>query len=114
MRQSRTRFGLQALAAREPDGGLSSPHAIGVVAMATPPTGTVTFLFTDIEGSTRRWDEQPEAMPAALARHDALVREAIERHGGYVFKTMGDAFYAAFNTATDGVRAAVDGQRALS
>src|SRR5215211_7542640 len=114
MGQSRTRFGLRALAAREPDGGLSSPHEIGVVAMATPPTGTLTFLFTDIEGSTRRWDEQPEAMQAALARHDALLREAIERHGGHIFKTMGDAFYAAFARATDAVAAAVEVQRALA
>src|SRR5215217_5004203 len=114
MGQSRTRFGLRALAAREPDGGLSSPHEIGVVAMATPPTGTLTFLFTDIEGSTRRWDEQPEAMQAALARHDALLREAIERHGGYIFKTVGDAFHAAFATAAHALAAAVEGQRALA
>src|SRR5215218_5044310 len=82
--------------------------------MVTPPTGTLTFLFTDIEGSTRRWDEQPEAMQAALARHDALLREAIGRHGGYVFKTMGDAFYAAFARAPDAVAAAVAAQRALA
>src|SRR5215207_8912657 len=82
--------------------------------MAAPPTGTVTFLFTDIEGSTRRWDAQPEAMPAALARHDAIVRDAVERHGGHVFKTLGDAFYAAFARATDAVMAAVAAQRALA
>jgi len=82
--------------------------------MAAPPTGTVTFLFTDIEGSTRRWDEAPDAMQHALARHDALVREAIERHGGFVFKTMGDAFYAAFTRATDAIAAAVAAQRALA
>ena len=82
--------------------------------MAAPPTGTVTFLFTDIEGSTRRWDEAPDAMQHALARHDALVREATERHGGFVFKTMGDAFYAAFARATDAVAAAVGAQRTLA
>src|SRR5215212_11853556 len=114
MRQSRTRFGLRALAAREPDGGLSSPHEIGVVAMATPPTGTLTFLFTDIEGSTRRWDQQPDAMQAALARHDAILREAIERHGGHVFKTVGDAFCAAFATPGAALRAAVEAQRTLA
>src|SRR5215207_8418442 len=82
--------------------------------MAAPPTGTVTFLFTDIEGSTRRWDAQPEAMQCALQRHDALVRDAVERHGGHVFKTLGDAFYAAFARATDAVAAAVAAQRALA
>ncbi|MBI4316078.1 MAG: hypothetical protein HY679_09085, partial [Chloroflexi bacterium] len=49
------------------------------------PTGTVTFLFTDIEGSTRLWERHPEAMKAALARHDALLRQAIEANGGYAF-----------------------------
>src|SRR5215217_327452 len=82
--------------------------------MATPPTGTVTFLFTDIEGSTRRWDAQPDAMQGALARHDAIVRDAIERYGGHVFKTMGDAFYAAFARATDAIASAVAAQRALA
>jgi predicted ATPase/class 3 adenylate cyclase/tetratricopeptide (TPR) repeat protein len=77
------------------------------------PTGTVTFLFTDIEGSTRRWEQHPEAMRTALARHDALLRAAIEAHGGYVFKTVGDAFCAAFSTAPDALAAALDAQRAL-
>ena len=62
---------------------------------ATPlPAGTVTFLFTDIEGSTRLWEQYPEAMREALARHDALLRGVIEASGGAVFKTVGDAFYA--------------------
>ena len=82
--------------------------------MADLPTGTITFLFTDIEGSTRRWDEQPEAMRHALARHDTILREAIEQHGGHVFKTIGDAFCAAFARATDAVAAAVAAQRALA
>ena len=64
--------------------------------MVDMPTGTVTFLFTDIEGSTRLWEQHPEAMRDALARHDALLRQAIETHGGHVFKTMGDQFCAAF------------------
>ena len=65
------------------------------------PTGTVTFLFTDIEGSTRRWESEPTAMSAALARHDQLVREAIQGHGGQVFKTVGvDAAYYTFPAMT--------------
>ncbi len=66
--------------------------------MAALPTGTVTFLFTDIEGSTTRWEHQRQEMQAALARHDAVLRHAIEAHGGMVFKTVGDAFYAVFTT----------------
>src|SRR5262245_37606637 len=77
------------------------------------PSGTVTFLFTDIEGSTGRWERQAEAMQAALARHDALLRAAILGHGGHVVKTMGDAFHAAFSRAPDAVAAALDAQRAL-
>ncbi len=81
--------------------------------MAELPSGTVTFLFTDIEGSTRLWEEHPDAMRDALARHDELVREAIEAHGGYVVKTTGDGFHAAFGTADAGVSAAIAAQRAL-
>src|SRR5436309_3740232 len=77
------------------------------------PTGTITFLFTDIEGSTRLWEQHPRAMQAAVARHDLLLREVIEQHGGYVFKTVGDAFCAAFQTAPDALEAALDSQRAL-
>lgn len=78
------------------------------------PTGTVTFLFSDIEGSTQRWERDREAMSHALQRHDALMRESIEAHGGYVFKVVGDSFYAAFATAPDAVSAAVRAQRLLS
>jgi predicted ATPase/class 3 adenylate cyclase len=74
---------------------------------------TVTFLFTDIEGSTELWERHPAVMTAALARHDAIVRAAIERHGGQVFKALGDAFCAVFFSAPDAVTAAVDAQRAL-
>jgi predicted ATPase len=77
------------------------------------PSGTVTFLFTDLEGSTRLWEEHPDAMRAALARHDELVGGAIEGHGGYVVKTTGDGFLAAFVTASDAVDAAIDAQLAL-
>lgn len=82
--------------------------------MAEAPSGTVTFLFTDIEGSTRLWDAEPERMQQALARHDALLREGIERQGGYVFKTVGDAFCAAFPAAPAALSAALHLQRALS
>ncbi len=62
--------------------------------MSGPPTGTVTFLFTDIEGSTKRWEQYPQQMKAALQRHDHILRSAIEQHNGHVFKTVGDAFCA--------------------
>ncbi|MFY9739687.1 MAG: adenylate/guanylate cyclase domain-containing protein [Candidatus Cybelea sp.] len=78
------------------------------------PSGTVTFLFTDIEGSTQRWERGPDAMGIALARHNALVRDAIEAHGGYVFKTVGDAFCSAFGMATTALAAARVAQQALS
>jgi predicted ATPase/class 3 adenylate cyclase len=78
------------------------------------PSGTVTLLFTDIEGSTQHWEEQRAAMPEALRRHDELLRTAIEAHSGHVFKTMGDAFCAAFSRAPDAVAAAADAQRALA
>jgi predicted ATPase/class 3 adenylate cyclase len=82
--------------------------------MARLPSGTVTFLFTDIEGSTRMWERAPGTMAGALARHDALLRACIDRHDGHVFKTVGDAFCAAFHTATDALAAACDAQRELA
>jgi predicted ATPase/class 3 adenylate cyclase len=81
--------------------------------MTELPTGTVTFLFTDLEGSTRLWELHPEAMTQVLARHDAILRDAIELHGGHVVKTTGDGIHAAFATAHDAVVAAIDGQRVL-
>ena len=81
--------------------------------MADLPTGTVTLLFTDIEGSTRLWEAHAEAMRAALARHDSLLRHCIDDHKGHVFKTGGDAFCAAFHTAADALAAALEAQRAL-
>jgi predicted ATPase len=74
----------------------------------------VTFLFTDIEGSTGLWETAPEAMRVALARHDALVRGAIDTHGGYVFATGGDGFAAAFGRAGDAVAAAVEAQAGMA
>jgi TolB-like protein/class 3 adenylate cyclase/Tfp pilus assembly protein PilF len=81
--------------------------------MADLPTGTVTLLFTDIEGSTQLWEAHAAAMRAALARHDALLRHCIGDHQGHVFKTGGDAFCAAFHTAADALAAALEAQRAL-
>src|SRR5579862_506194 len=78
------------------------------------PSGTVTFLFSDIEGSTKRWERDSAAMSQALQRHDALMRESIEAHGGYVFKVVGDAFFAAFATAPGALAAAVHAQQALA
>lgn len=81
--------------------------------MSQRPTGTITFLFSDIEGSSRKWEQQPEAMRVALATHDRLLREAFETQGGYVFKTVGDAFCVAFDTAQDAFTGALEAQRAL-
>ncbi len=79
----------------------------------TLPSGTVTFLFTDIAGSTRLWERHSQAMPAALARHDALLNDIVIAHGGVVFKTVGDSVLAAFAQAPDALAAALLTQRAL-
>ena len=73
----------------------------------------MTFLFTDIEGSTRRWEADPEAMRSALAAHDELLRAAIEGEGGWVFKHTGDGVCAAFGSARAAIEAAVAAQRRL-
>lgn len=78
------------------------------------PTGVVTFLFTDIEGSTTAWERDRAGMQAALVHHDRIVRAAIERDHGYVFKTVGDAFCAAFSGSRDTVSAALAIQRDLT
>src|SRR3954470_14943088 len=78
------------------------------------PEGEVTFLFTDIEGSTRLWERAAAAMRRALARHNELLGGAIAAHGGRHFKTIGDAFQAAFPTTAAAVAAAADAQRALA
>jgi predicted ATPase/class 3 adenylate cyclase len=77
------------------------------------PTGTVIFLFTDIEGSTQLWEHRPALMQRAVSRHDQLLRECIEAHDGYVFTTVGDAFCAVFPAAEDGLCAALDAQRVI-
>jgi len=78
------------------------------------PTGTVTFAFTDIEGSTARWERHPNEMEQAVRRHDELMRAAFTSHGGHVFKTLGDAFCVAFWRPGDAIAAILDAQRALA
>jgi class 3 adenylate cyclase len=82
--------------------------------MVRPPSGTVTLLFTDVEGSTQLWDTERDMMGAALRRHDEILRETIEQAGGYVFKTVGDSFCAAFSVARAGLDAALTAQQKLA
>ncbi|HET9587397.1 MAG TPA: adenylate/guanylate cyclase domain-containing protein, partial [Anaerolineales bacterium] len=81
--------------------------------MSSFPSGTVTFLFTDIEGSTKLAQQYPEEMPALLARHNEILTRAIEAHHGFVFQIVGDSFSAAFHNAGDALNAVLDAQRAL-
>src|SRR5512137_1312887 len=81
--------------------------------MSNLPTGTVTFLFTDIEGSTTLAQQFPAELPALLARHHAILHQAIQAHNGHVFQITGDAFCAAFHTASAALQATLDAQRAL-
>jgi class 3 adenylate cyclase len=76
-------------------------------ARMTLPTGTVTFLFTDIEGSTQLWEQHPEAIRAAVARHDTLLWQALEALGGSIFETAGDSSCAVFANPADVISAAV-------
>ena len=78
------------------------------------PTGTVTFLFTDIEGSTSLWQEKPEEMAVSHARHDEILRASIEANHGYIFQIVGDLFSAAFHNAVDGLLAILSAQRGLA
>ncbi|MGZ5385014.1 MAG: adenylate/guanylate cyclase domain-containing protein [Acidimicrobiia bacterium] len=81
---------------------------------APPPTGMITFLFTDIEGSTRLWEYYPDAMQQALVRHDVVLRDVIAAHGGYVFSTAGDAFSIAFPSPRAALDAAIEGQHRMA
>jgi predicted ATPase/class 3 adenylate cyclase len=83
------------------------------VSAAAAPSGVVTFLFTDVEGSTRRWEADADGMRLALAAHDEVLRAAIEAHGGWLFKHTGDGVCAAFASPRSGVDAAVAAQREL-
>jgi predicted ATPase/class 3 adenylate cyclase len=80
---------------------------------AGPPTGTVTFLFTDVDGSAQSAEEHPDEMPPASSHQQHILREAIQVNGGYAYKIMGDAFQAAFPTAPQAIQAALDAQRSL-
>src|SRR3977135_3570661 len=94
--------------------GASARSTRGSVSlMLTLPAGTVSFLFTDIEGSTRLLEEHPQEMGAAMSRHHDLLQQAVEANGGIVFETLGDGVYASFTRASDGVRAAIEGQQAI-
>lgn len=81
--------------------------------MSSLPSGTVTFLFTDIEGSTKIAQEHSDEMPALLARHHEILHQAIQAQNGYVFQIVGDSFSAAFHSASDALNAALESQRAL-
>ena len=94
---------------------LRGAHGVGRGDAVTgaAPSGVVTFLFTDVEGSTRRWEADADAMRAALAAHDEVLRDAIETHGGFMFKHTGDGVCAAFASPRSAVDAAIAAQRAL-
>src|SRR4051812_26596802 len=81
--------------------------------MASLPSGTVTFLFTDIEGSTAVALAHPAKWESARERHHAILQAAMDAHGGYVFQVIGDAFCSAFATALDALAASLDAQREL-
>ena len=82
--------------------------------MSDPSPETLTFVFTDLESSTRLWERFPDAMKAAVERHDAILSDAIESSAGQVVKVMGDGLMAVFSSAPDGVRACLDAQRMLN
>ncbi len=104
-------FGLLAAVADQP---VSQPTTEpGLTARKTLPVGTVTFLFTDIEGSTPLWEQYPDQMADALRIHNRALRQAIEENGGVVFNIIGDAIQAAFATAPQALRATINGQKAL-
>src|SRR3954453_21656523 len=81
--------------------------------MAEMPSGTVTFLFTDVENSSSLWERDGAAMMSALARHVSLLRDAVEAHGGVLFKTVGDGTQSAFPTAPAPTPPALTAQRSL-
>src|SRR5258708_29940410 len=81
--------------------------------MGAPPSGTITFLFTDIVGSTRLWEKRPEQMKAALGRHHSILQKAISAQDGFTFQIVGDAFFASFQIAPQALQAAILAQRSL-
>ncbi len=84
-----------------------------MVSAGGPPSGVVTFLFTDIEGSTRRWESDADGMRVALAAHDKVLRSAIEAYEGFLFSHTGDGVAAAFASPNSAIDAAVAVQRKL-
>jgi len=82
--------------------------------MMQPPSGTVTFLFTDIQGSTKLWEQHHDGMDEAIKCHDALMTQAVEAHNGYVFKTVGDAFCVAFPSAIEAIMATIEAQKFIN
>src|SRR5512138_274796 len=78
--------------------------------MGSLPSGTVTFLFTDIEGSTKLAQQYPDAMPALLARHRDILQQSIKSQNGYLFQVVGDSYSAAFHSASDALHAALEVQ----
>jgi class 3 adenylate cyclase len=78
--------------------------------MISLPSGTVTFLFTDIEGSTKLWEQHPDAMKITLAQHDAILRAAVESNDGRIIKTTGDSVQAVFATLLDAVNTTLKAQ----
>jgi YVTN family beta-propeller protein len=96
------------------DPALAAPKVVQARAPAPVPTGTVTFLFTDIEGSTRLLNQLGDAYGALLEQHYRLLRAAFDEHGGQEIESQGDAFMFAFRRARDAVHAAVDAQRAVA
>src|ERR1051326_7558074 len=110
-----TTLGHASLSAFRVEGVGVSREGTGMESVTTLPSGTGTFLFTDIEGSTKLWEQHPQAMQAALARHDDLLAEGIRQHGGIVVKNRGegDSFFAVFSRATDAAAAACALQQAL-
>ena len=101
---------------RSPNRQRRLPSATTFILSATRglPSGTVTFLFTDVEGSTKLWEQHPEYMRVALERHDELLRSVIEENGGYVFSRAGDSFAAAFGRVGDAVAASSRAQGLLA
>ena len=92
---------------------MAEPQIAPETAPHAGASGSLTFLFTDVEGSTRLWEQSPDAMRTALGRHDELLRSAIEASGGKVVKTTGDGLMAVFASASAGIRAAVGAQLAI-
>ena len=109
--------GFRALIGGCPRSWSATGSGAGARVLSAPvarPTGTVTFLFTDVEGSSRRWEADESATEALVAAHNRLVRTVVERYHGYVFATMGDGFGVAFARASDAVAAAVELQESFT